>query len=480
MSGVITVTEQEITAELARRNVIDFCIAAKHDYIPAWFHRTIGDYLGAVVAGEIKRLMIMMPPRHGKSEVCSRTFPAWFLGYRNCEQRSIIAASYNQKLARTFGRAARNKVASPLFSEVFGETLDRTEGSAAADWTLTNGNAYSAAGVNGGITGLGASVFLIDDPIKDRKQADSATYRENLKDWYKEVALTRLTPDGAMIIIMTRWHYDDLVGWLLNEPEWQDEEFEILRFPAIQTEQDSNDPRPYDRREPGQALWPERYSLERLEKIEEGLGPLSFNCLYQQTPNVEGGKVLDINDFVQDYELGDINIPTFDDDCSVRGIPFQRVVSSWDTAFESKKTADYSVGTIWGDTGREYYLLDIVRGRWRFPQLKKKMIETHKKWKEDAILIESKASGKDLLYALQDESNLPVQPVNPVVDKVARAAAVSGRFEAGRVHAPRRAPWLRVYLTELEHFPEVAHDDQVDSTTQAIRWMSRYSGSAAS
>jgi predicted phage terminase large subunit-like protein len=158
-------------------------------------------------------------------------------------------------------------------------------------------------------------------------------------------------------------------------------------------------------------------------------------------------------------------------------IYFQRIVSSWDTAFESKSTADYSVGTIWGDTGKEYYLLDVVRGRWRFPQLKEKMKSTYRRWKEDSTLIEAKASGKDLLYELKEYTDLPVQSINPVNDKVARAAAISGRVQAGRVHIPKSAPWLRVFLTELEHFPKVAHDDQVDSFTQAIRWMTRFSGS---
>lgn len=456
--------KHDIVAELARRNPINYAVANSKDYIPTWFHKLIGDHLVKVASKEIKRLIIMMPPRHGKSELCSKTYPPWYLGYRNGDLRSIIAASYNKNLARSFGRTGRNKVAGELYQEVFGETLDRQAGTAAADWTLTNGNSYSAAGVAGGITGMGASVFLIDDPIKDRKQADSSTYREALKDWYKEVALTRLTPDGAMVIIMTRWHYDDLVGWLLTEPEWKSENFTVLKFPALQTEHDL-DERLYDKRKPGEALWPGQFSLDRLHELEEGLGPISFNCLYQQNPTVEGGAVLNINDLVADFDLD--NLPEFN-----------RIISSWDTAFENRKTSDYSVGTIWGDNGKNYYLLDIVRGRWRFPELKKKMISTNKRWNEDAVLIEAKASGKDLLYELIAETSLPVQSVNPVVDKVNRAAAISGRVEAGRVHIPKVAPWLRVFLTELEHFPKVDHDDQVDSFTQAIRWMSRYSGAA--
>lgn len=462
-----TATKKQIISELARRNVIDFSIVQNRDYRPCWYHYLIGDKLKEVATGITKRLIIMVPPRHGKSELCSRNFPPWYLGYKDIAQRSIIAASYNAKLARNFGRAARNKVSSQVYYEIFNETLDRSGGTAAADWSLSNGNIYSAAGVNGGITGLGASVFLIDDPIKDRKQADSATYRENLKDWYREVALTRLTPNGAMVIIMTRWHHDDLVGWLLNE--WPEEEWDILKFPAIQTEHDLTE-REYDYRQPGEALWPDEFNIEKLNKLNEALGSMSFNCLYQQDPKILGGQVLNINDLLFDFELDS-------PDGLMERFNFERFVTSWDTAFESTKTADYSVGTVWGDTGKAYYLVDLIRGRWRFPQLKKKMAIVQEKWNADVVLIEKKASGSDLLYELRDTTDMPLIPINPKGDKVQRAAAISGRVEAGRVHVPKSAPWLREFLSEIEHFPKAKHDDQVDSFTQAIRWLTRYSGS---
>ena len=455
--------EKRVISNLARRDPVSYACIQNSSYEPSVFHWLIGKKLCDVVKGKIKRLIILIPPRHGKSELCSKIFPPWYLGYRNGEQRSIIAASYAARLAHTFGRAGRNIVRNPLYREVFGVGIDRALGTSTNEWALTNENTYSAAGVGGGITGFGASIFLIDDPIKDRKQANSAVYREALKDWYKEVALTRLTPDGAMIIIMTRWHYDDLVGWLLTEPEWASENFTVIKLPAIQTEHDLSE-RLYDTRKVGEALWPERFSRKQLDKIAEGLGPVAFNCLYQQDPTIEGGQVLNIND-LRMYKPEE------------KPESFQRIVSSWDTAFENKSTSDYSVGTIWGDTGKNYYLLHVIRVRNRFPQLKKLMIKTHKQWNEDTILIEAKASGKDLIYELREETSLPIQSVNPVVDKVSRAAAISGRVEAGRVFIPDRAPWLRTFLTELEHFPAVDHDDQVDSFTQAIRWMSRYSGS---
>lgn len=470
-----TITREQAAAELIRRNPIKLACAINHSYDPSWVHQKINTALCNVVSGDIKRLIITKPPRHGKSELCSRTFPPWYLGNDGDKPRSIIAASYSDTLARKFGRAGRNITRSNIFSEVFDTGLNRTLGTSVTDWTLDNGNAYSASGVGGGITGLGASVFLVDDPIKNRQQADSPTYRENLKDWFKEVAVTRLTPDGAIIIIMTRWHYDDLVGWLLEEAE---EKWTVLKFPAIQTDHDL-DKRPYDKRKPGEALWPTRYSKKQLQNIEEELGPLAFKCLYQQDPTVEGGTVLNINDLVQDFDLNNLHFDDADEMWMMTDegrVNINRLVSSWDTAFEKTKTADFSVGTMWADSGKAYYLVDVIRGRWRFPQLKEKMKSTYKRWKEDSALIEAKASGKDLLYELREFTDMPIQPVTPVTDKVSRAAAVSGRFQAGRVHVPKNAPWLRVYFTELEHFPKVTHDDQVDSTTQAIRWLSRYGG----
>ena len=414
-----------------------------------------------------------MPPRHGKSEICSKHFPAWYNGggaAKNLDdifERSIIAASYNARLARGFGKVARNYARSNLFYDIFGTNLDRQSGTAAGEWALDNGNTYASAGVNGGITGLGASVLLIDDPIKDRKQADSPTWRENLKDWYKEVALTRLTPDGAVVIIMTRWHYDDLVGYLLREHE--EENWDQLTFPAIQTEHDM-DSRLYDKRKPGEPLWGNRFTIERVLELQEALGT-SFGCLYQQDPQTEGGQVLNVNDFVEDFKL--LSSP----EEMMERYDFQRYVTSWDTAFEENRTSDYSVGSTYGDTGKAYYLVDVVRARMRFPTLKKKMKVVQEKWNSDAVLIEKKASGHDIYWELDDTTDLPLIAITPKGDKVARAAAVTGRMEAGRVHIPISAPWKRMFLTELKHFPKVDHDDQVDSYTQAIRWLTKDGGS---
>jgi predicted phage terminase large subunit-like protein len=455
------VTPEMVYAERIRRHPVRLAAALSDRYKPAWFHWLIGDELRNVATGGVNRLIINVPPRHGKSWLCSRVFPPWFLGVRdfNGDPRSIISSSYNASLARSFGRAARNITTHPVYRYVFGTSVDKAYGAAAHDWALTNGNTFACAGVGGGITGLGARVFNVDDPIKDRRQADSAMWRENLKDWFREVALTRLSPDGAIVIVMTRWHYDDLVGWLLRESE---DKWCLIKLPALQTD----DARPYDKREPGQALWPERYSAAYLHDIERDMGVEAFNCIYQQDPQPAGAAVLDVASFVFDFMLDELPV-------------FVRIVESWDTAFEEKRGADFSVGQVWGDTGKDYYLVDQVRGQMRFPKLRKAMIELHNKWNGDAVLVEAKASGKDVVYELRDSTNLPLIPIEPQDDKVQRAAAVAGRIEAGRVHLPKHAPWLRDLLTELKHFPKAAHDDQVDALTQAIRWMSRFGSKIA-
>jgi len=414
-----------------------------------------------VAERELKRVIFSMPPRHGKSELCSVSYPPHYMS--GGEERNLILASYASSLATIFGRKARNIVKSPVHKRIFhGVTLAKDLGSAGSYWALNNKNEFVAAGVGGGITGKGGDL-LIDDPIKSREQANSAVYREKLKDWYRDDALTRLAPGGAVVIIMTRWHYDDLVGWLLRE--WPEENWTVFTFPAIQ----NRDPVWYDQRTPGEALWEARYSLKILEKIREESGPITFNGLYQQQPSRGTQAIFQLLWIKQDF-----NAPKDYDDLKRTGRKFARVVASWDTAFEKKKRNAYNVGTLWGEDNGDYYLLDLLRFRGVFPEVKKRIVAFHEKWKTDAVLIERKASGHDLLHELRHETDVPVIGIKPCGDKIQRADAVSGRFEAGRVHIPRIAPWLSDYLSEVDEFPDTAYLDQVDSTTQAISWMSKH------
>jgi len=440
--------------ELARRHPIRMGCLLDPLYDPQPFHWNIGDIFTDIVSGNTDRALVMLPPRHGKSDLCSTKAPPYYL--QITDNSTMILASYAANLAIKLSKKARNNCASRVYSDITGLGLDSTYGRASDNWGLTNGSEFMAAGVGGSITGSGAKCFLIDDPYKNREQADSAVYREKLKDWYKDVALTRLTPDGAMVIIMTRWHYDDLVGWLLRE--WPEENWKIYRFPALQ----DVEPSALDPRRPGDALWQSRFSKEWLTRRREEIGPRSFNCLYQQTPSAGEGGILKVEWVVQDFSLKD---PP----------EFNRVVSSWDTAFEKHSRADWTVGTVWGDTGTGYYLIDVYRGRWTFPVLRKVMLACQDNYKCNAVLVERAASGRDIIHELRDTSDMPVIAIKVTADKVQRADAVSGRFEAGRIHMPKSAPWLAPVFQEMEQFPDGKHDDIVDSMTQAVRWMTKYS-----
>jgi len=270
----------------ARSGLIAFSAYTNPAYIAAPHHELIAAKLEAVERGEIKRLMITMPPRHGKSELASRRFPAWFIGRNPGKQ--IIAASYNSDLASDFGREVRNIVASPEYGALFDCTL-AIDSKAANRWHTDKGGMYVAAGVGTAITGRGADILLIDDPFKDRQEADSEITRQRVWDWYTSTAYTRLMPGGAVVVINTRWHDDDLSGKLLAEQEHGGDKWEVLSLPAIQSD--------------GTALWPEWYPLERLEQIRSVLPARDWNSLYQQNPIPDDGDYFKAGWFTDYQEL---------------------------------------------------------------------------------------------------------------------------------------------------------------------------------
>jgi len=446
------------------RSLIPFTRVTHPAYKPAPFHRDIATALEGVESGRIKRLMIFMPPRHGKSELASIRFPAWYLG-RN-PTKDIITCSYAVDLARDFAYKARNLVNSPTYQDIF-QTRLQGDQRAAHRWMTEQGGGLLAAGVGGPITGRGANVLLIDDPVKNWEESQSETIREKIWSWYTSTAYTRLMPQGAIVLIMTRWHQDDLAGRLLDAERKNhgNDKWDIVKFPAINDD--------------GSALWPEAFNLDDLRRIREVQGPQGWNSLYMQSPKPGEGSILKSDQIVLDVDLD--NLPEFD-----------RIVIAWDTAFEKHSQADYSVGTVWGQTKTGYHLLDVARGRWTFPTLKKRVIALYDKWTNttkdddgkvidvrspDSVIVEQAASGRDIIHELRANTSLPIVAVKVKNDKIARANGVSGRFEAGRVHAPARAPWLADLFNELDYFPNGAHDDQVDSVVHAIRYMTRTSGS---
>jgi hypothetical protein len=260
--------------EFLRSNLAGYATGVFPDFKPAGHHKLLASKLEAVAAGKIKRLLVFMPPRHGKSKLASEIFPSWYLG-QNPTKR-ILALSYGQDLADVFGRSVRNHIKTPMHGTLFPDCVLASDSNSVRRFGLNAGGGYAAIGVGGATTGRGADLLLLDDLIKDREQADSPTYRENLIDWYRSVARTRLQPNGSIVLVQTRWGVSDFPQWLMNETAH--ENWEVLTLPAIAG---LNDPLG---RSPGEPLWPEQYSADDLAEIKATLGSRDWTALYQQNP----------------------------------------------------------------------------------------------------------------------------------------------------------------------------------------------------
>lgn len=409
-------------------------------------HRELVSCLERIEAALFDRVIFLLPPRHGKSLITSTLFPAWWLGRH--PDKSIIAASYGQELASDFGRRVRGFVSDPLHRQIFPNCVISDDSDSVHRFHLIQGGAYFAVGAGGPLTGRGADLLLIDDPIKSREQANSAAERKSLQAWYESTAYTRLEPNGAIVLIQTRWHEDDLAGWLLREHVG--EGWKVISLQAIAETDD-----PLGRVE-GAALWPEKFPIETLDRIREAIGSSAWASLYQQRPAPEQGAIFR-RDWWRSY--------------SEQPAELQRIIFSLDCAFKTGQSNDYSVIAIIGETKAGYYILQISRGRWEFPELKRQAIALFDIWKPHSLLVEDAASGQSLIQALKAETRLPILPVKPQGDKVSRAHAVSPLCESGRVFLPANAGWLADFVDEATSFPAAPHDDQVDALTQALNYL---------
>lgn len=437
--------------------------------------RMLCDYLERVERGEINRLIIEMPPRHGKSQTASVYFPAWFLD-RHPDKR-VILTSYEAGFAATWGRQVRNLIASNY------ERLRvriSPDSSAASRWNTTMGGGMVTAGVGGAITGRGADLLIIDDPIKNFRDANSSNVREAIWQWWTSTAFTRLEPGAAVIIIMTRWHQDDLVGrvlrqdaddnWDLDEGEDDGEErWHRITLPAISEGDDMLG------REPGQALWPERFPLKRLLRRKGRFGSYVWDALYQQRPTAPGGAVFRPENFRNRFD------PT--------SLQRQREVVgrwiSWDTALKDEEDDAYTVGVV-AELMADYrlHIREVVRARWQFPELVAGVTSLAAKWNHDDLLrdvvIEDKASGISLLQTLRlqapDWLSSRLVAITPTADKLTRAKQASVWTQNGSVCLPEpgaTVPWLLDFETELFGYPQSPYADQVDAFDQCVIWLER-------
>ena len=430
-----------------------FMAYAKHVYdgfIEGTHHRIIAEKLERIASGDLKRLIVNMPPRHSKSEFASYLMPSWFLG-RNPKLK-IIQATMNTELAVRFGRKVRDLIADPIYKEIFPDTDLKQDSQAAGRWETSVGGEYFAAGVGAAMTGRGADLLIIDDPHSEQDALSASAY-DNAYEWYTSGPRQRLQPGGTIIIVQTRWSKKDITGRLLaaQAKDVMADQWEVVEFPAIMPS--------------GEPLWPEFWEKDELLKVKASLSVGKWNAQWQQNPTSEETAVVK-RDWWRVWEEDDI--PDLD-----------YVIQSYDTAYSKRETADYSAITTWGvfqphRNGEQHLILmDAKKGRWNFPELKEVALEENQYWEPELILIEAKASGQSLADEMR-LMNLPVATFSPGrrkggnLDKTTRMHIVSPIFESGKVWYPEGEKFADEVIEEVASFPNGDHDDFCDSMTMAL------------
>lgn len=409
----------------------------------------LNEKLQAIAFGDINRLMVFLPPRHGKSWLVSQYFPAWYLGM--FPDNRVILTAYEAEFAASWGRRARD-VLNEYGSSIFGVKVNN-KSSAANRWDIKNHHGgMVTAGVGGPITGKGADILVIDDPIKNAEEANSQIYRDKTWEWYQSTAYTRLEPNGAVIIIMTRWHEDDLAGRLLNSIENNGDKWDVINLPAIAEDNDLLG------RNFGEPLWPERYNLQELNHIKKTTGSYWWSSLYQQRPQPLGGGLLK-RSWLNYYQPN--QLPDLDE---------LYIYQSWDLAISTRETADFTVCTTVGvSSENQIYVLDWYRDRIDFPTQVKMVEKLSEKYDPLQIAIESNAYQKALPQQLKETSMLPIKEVNRTKDKVTRISAGFVHFENGKILLPNSHIELENFINEYIYFPQGKHDDMLDSMELALQ-----------
>ena len=431
----------------AKDDFMSFVKCVWPEFIEGSHHRHIAKKFNQLANGEINRLIINMPPRHTKSEFASFLLPAWMVG--RDPKLKIIQATHTGELAVRFGRKAKNLIDSERYQKVFRTKLQE-DSKAAGRWETSDGGEYFAAGVGGAITGRGADLLIIDDPHSEQ-DAQSKIALDSAYEWYTSGPRQRLQPGGKIVLVMTRWSKKDLTGLLLaNQKELKSDQWQVIQFPAIMDHGS----------EKAKPVWPEYWKLDELEKVQATLPVAKWNAQWMQNPTSEEGALLKREwwrIWKHDY------IPQI-----------HHVIQSYDTAFMKKQTADYSAITTWGvfypdqDSGANLLLLDAIKGRYEFPELRRLALEQYKYWQPETVIVEAKASGLPLTYELR-KMDIPVVNFTPSKgnDKHVRVNACAPLFESGMIWAPEQK-FSEEVIEECAAFPYGDHDDLVDSTTQAI------------
>ena len=395
------------------------------EFIDGYHHNILAKKFEEIASGKLKRLIVNMPPRHTKSEFASYLFPAWLMGKK--PKTKIIQATHTAELSYRFGRKMRNLMDDNVFRKIYKNVSLKADSKASGRWETNHGGEYFGAGIGGAITGRGADLLIIDDPHSEQSINDTSF--DNAFDWYLSGPRQRLQPGAAIVIVMTRWS------------EW-----EVIEFPAILPS--------------GKPIWPEYWKLDELEKIKANLPVMSWEAQYQQKPTSEEGAIIK-REWWKTWKREQIP-------------DLVHVIQSYDTAFSKRDSADFSAISTWGifkshDGYKDnIILLDCMKDRLEFPELKKVALEQYKYWEPETVIIEAKASGMPLLQELR-QVGIPVVSYTPSKgnDKLSRVNSVAPVFESGMVWAPEKQ-FAEEMIEECAAFPYGEHDDLVDTMTQAL------------
>lgn len=420
----------------------------------AWYLKAICHALDEVHRGEERRLMIAVPPRHLKSITASVAFVAWELG--RDPKGKIMVASYSQDLARHHSNQTRIIMESDWYKQDFPRTRISDRGNRALELETTAGGVRKAVSVGGSITGFGADIIIVDDCMK-ADDARSPTMRQELRNWLDNTLLSRLNDKatGRIISIQQRLHEDDLPAYMLEKG------YRYLKLPAKAEEEEVIEigPNRTHHRRVGDLLNPARENMETLEQLRRDLGPVVFSAQYQQEPVTAEGNMLRLEWFGTYGEVPD-------------RARFTKVVQSWDTGMTAQPTSDYSVCTTWGFEREEHkwYLLDVFRKRLDFPDLRRAVLDLHKHYRADKLIMEEAGSGYAIYQDLRSKGEPWPIMIKPVASKEERFNGCLGEVEAGHFLLPREAPWLADFRHELRAFPQGKYDDQADSFSQFVRF----------
>lgn len=486
MSSTGSKTQAELARRiLARRRLLQFTRQTYPTYEPGWVHddicRRLERFSEQVHARKSPRLMLLCPPRHGKSELASIRFPAWHLGhYPNHE---IINVGYNMDLPTKFSRRVREILRDPFYESIFPETKLDPDAQGAEAWSTTRAGGFTAAGVGGGITGKGAHILIIDDPIKNIEEADNILIRDGLQEWYESTAYTRLAPGGGVLVIQTWWNDDDLAGRLQVKMRQNPEadQFEIVKYPALSEMYEYRDPdsmvitrtaEPLDPssglellRPPDTCLHEARYPTDALKRIKANMEPRLWSALYQQNPVPDEGMY-----FKKEYLRTQKVLPKLDN---------VNIFTAWDFAIGEKQVNDWTVGaTIMQDSDDMLYVVEIHRMKGDSFAIVEAILEVAQRWGtipgcrytlgfEDGQIW--RAIEPLLKKRISEKRFYPsYETLRPFTDKLARARPLQGRMQQGRVVFPEDAAWRGQAETELLRFPAGAHDDVVDALAWAV------------